>query len=88
MIHDFSFAKEELIGYRKFCDAIGYKRASGAGSHPGGSASRNNLSVYEYIRSATFYRDNSKMSRSKKGYFCYEYLGQCSCLLRATASAW
>jgi hypothetical protein len=66
MIHDFTFAKEELIGYRKFCDAIGYKRASGGGSHPGGSASRNNLSMYEYIRSATFYRDNSKIAEVKK----------------------
>jgi hypothetical protein len=66
MIHDFSFAKEELIDYHKFCDTIGYKRAFGAGRRTGGSASRNNLSAYEYIRSATFYKDNSKIAEVKK----------------------
>lgn len=66
MIHDFTFAKEELINFHNYCDNIGFKRAFGVGRRMGDSVSRNNLSEYEYIRSAIFYKDNTKIAEVKK----------------------
>lgn len=66
MIHDLSFAKEELTNFHKYCDSIGYKRATGVGRRTGNSALRNNLSEYEYIRSAVFYKNNDHIKEVKK----------------------
>ena len=66
MIHDFTFAKKELIHFHNYCDKIGFKRAFGVGRRMGESVSRNNLSEYEYIRSAIFYKDNAKIAEVKK----------------------
>jgi hypothetical protein len=61
MIHDFTFAKKELLEYHQYCDSIGYKRAIGVGRRTGNSDLRNNLSAYEYIRTAVFYKNNTHM---------------------------
>lgn len=66
MIYDFSFAKKELLAYHTYCDSIGYKRAVGVGRRTGNSDIRNNLSAYEYIRTAVFYKNNEHMKEVKR----------------------
>jgi hypothetical protein len=66
MIHDFTFAKEELLRYHRYCDNIGYRRAIGVGRRTGNSDLRNNLSEYEYIRTAVFYKNNEHMKEVKR----------------------
>lgn len=57
MIHDVSFAQETLDSFLEVCNKMGFKRAANVGRRTGGSADRNNLSAYEYIRTARFLND-------------------------------
>jgi hypothetical protein len=57
MIYDITYAKDVLKDFHEFCDSIGFKRAESFGRRTGGSAERNNLSEYEYIRTSRFIKE-------------------------------
>lgn len=57
MIHDISFAQEALDSFLNVCNRMGFKRATNVGRRTGKSNTRNNLSKYEYIRTARFMSD-------------------------------
>ena len=57
MIYDISFAQKELDSFTIVCNNMGFKRATNIGRRTGKSNIRNNLSKYEYIRTARFMHD-------------------------------
>ena len=66
MIHDISFAQRELDSFVNICDEMKFKRAVNVGRRTGKSNVRNNLSKYEYIRTARFMNDMSAYKSIKK----------------------
>jgi hypothetical protein len=57
MIYDISYAADDLSDFVDFCDNAGFKRAVSVGRRTGGSAERNKLSEYEYIRTSRILKE-------------------------------